>query len=63
MRQVRGKATAGKRRYESQNELLDKIDLTGLGEWSQSKQKEAWELKTEYTTIIAMRNMDLVKTS
>ena len=34
-------ATVEKRKYESQKELLDKIDLTGLGEWTQNKQKEA----------------------
>ena len=27
----KGKATTGKRKYESKIELLDKIDLTGLG--------------------------------
>ena len=32
----------GKRKYESQKELLDKIDLTGLGELSQNEHKEAW---------------------
>ena len=32
-----GKATTEKRKYENQKGLLDKIDLTGLGEWSQDK--------------------------
>ena len=41
------KATAEKKSAESQKELLDKIDLTGLGEWSHNKQKEVWELITE----------------
>ena len=55
-------ATVEKRKTESQKEL-DKIDLTGLGEWSQNEQKEAWELITEYTGIFAMSDMDLGKTS
>ena len=45
------------------NELLDKIDLTGLGEWSQNKQKVALELITEYASKFAMSNMDLGKIS
>ena len=56
-------ATAEKRKPESQKELLDKIDLTGLGEWSQNEQKETWELITEYAGIFAMSDMDLGKTS
>ena len=43
-------------------ELLDRNDLTGLGERIQSEQKEAWELITEYSSIFAMSNMDLGKT-
>ena len=31
----KGEATAQKRKYESQKELLDKTDLTGLRGWSQ----------------------------
>ena len=43
----KSEATTGKRKYESQKELLDKIDLAGLEKWSQNKQKVAWELITE----------------
>ena len=35
-------ATGEKRKSESPKELLDVIYLTGLGEWSQNEQKEAW---------------------
>ena len=42
----KGKVTAWKGKYESQKELLNKIDLTGLGDWNQNEQKEAWELIT-----------------
>ena len=52
-----GEATTGKGKYESQIELLDKIDSTGLWEWSQSEQKETWELITEYASIFAMSDM------
>ena len=34
----KGKANTGKRKYGNQKELLDKIDLTGLGDWSQNEQ-------------------------
>ena len=57
------KATIGRRKYESQKELKDKIDLTGWAEWSQNEQKEAWELITEYASIFAVSNMDLGRTS
>ena len=59
----KGEATAGKRKYESQKEILDKIDLTGLGERSQNEQKEVQELLTEYASIFATSDMDLGKTS
>ena len=52
-----------KRKTQSQEELLDKIDLTGLGKWSQNEHKEALELITEYAGIFAMSNMDLGRTS
>ena len=56
-------ATVEKRKTESQKELWDNIDLTGLGERSQNEQEEAWELITEYGDIFAMSNIDLGKTS
>ena len=59
----KGKATTGKRKYASLKELLDKVDLTQLGECSQNEQKEAWELITEYASTFAVSNMNLVKTS
>ena len=46
-------ATAEKRKSESQKELLDEIDSTGLEEWSQNKQKEDQEFITEYACIFA----------
>ena len=58
-----GKSTIQKRKYESHKELLDKIDLIGLRNWSHDKEKEARGLITEYTRIFAMTNMDLGKTS
>ena len=57
------KTTAETRKAESQKELLDKIDLMGLGEWSGNEQKEAQKLMTEYAGIFSMSNMDLGKTS
>ena len=33
---VKDESSAGKRKYKSQKELLDMIDLTRLGEWSQN---------------------------
>ena len=59
----KNEVTAGKRKYESQKELLDKGDLTGLGEWSQNEQKEACKLITEYACIFSKSCMDLGKTS
>ena len=50
----KGEFTTEKKKYESQKELLDKIDLTGLGEWSQNEQENAWELITENASIFAM---------
>ena len=41
---------------------MDKIDLIGLGEWSQNEQMEARELITEHPNIFAMSNIDLGKT-
>ena len=52
-----------KGRLKVKKELLDKIDLTGLGEWSKNEQKEAQELITEYAGIFAMSDIDLGKTS
>ena len=59
----KGKATGDKGKIESPKELLDKIDVTGLGEWGQNEQKEDQELITEYAGIFVMSNMDLGKTS
>ena len=59
----KGESTTRKRKYESQKELLDKINLTGLGEWSQNEQKEAWELITEYISKFDTSDMDLDKAS
>ena len=33
--------TVKKKKHEAQKEVLDKIDLTGLEEWSEFEQKEA----------------------
>ena len=57
------KSNGEKRETQSPKELLDKIDFTGLEEWSQNEQKEAQELITEYAGISAMSNTDLGKTS
>ena len=35
----KGKATTRKRKCENQKELLDKIDLIGLGDWSWNEKK------------------------
>ena len=59
----KGEATTWKRKDESPKELLDKIDLTGLRDWSQDEEKEAWQLIIEYASIFAMSDMDLGKTS
>ena len=59
----KGETTAWKRKDESQKELLDKIDLTGLRDLSQYEQKEAWKIITEYASIFAMSDMDLGMTS
>ena len=34
-----------------------------LVEWSQNEQKEAWELITEYASILAMSDMNMGETS
>ena len=47
----------------SQKELLEKIDLSGLWDWSLDDQKEAWELIVEYASIFTMQDVDLGKTS
>ena len=60
---AKNEATTEKRKAKSQKELFDKIYVTGLGEWSQNEQKEAWELIIEYTGIFSLRDMDLGKTS
>ena len=63
MIQIRVKPPLDKKKYESQKDLLEKIDLPGLEEWSQNEQKEALELLTEYASIYFMSNMNLDKTS
>ena len=42
---------------------MEKIDLTGLWDWSLDDQKEALEVIMEYASIFAMHDMDLGKTS
>ena len=42
---------------------MDKIDLTGLREWSENEQEEMQELTIECASIFAMSDMDLGKTS
>ena len=42
---------------------LDKIDGKGLWDWSSEDQNEVCDLIMEYTSIFAMHNMDLGKTS
>ena len=56
-------STIKKRKNESQEELLDEIDLAELEEWNGDEQKEAWKLITEYEGIFAMSDMDFGKTS
>ena len=51
--QVRMKPLQGMGKLEVRKKLLDKIDLTGLGEWSLNEQKEAWGLITEYAGMFA----------
>ena len=51
-------ATVEKRKTESQKELLDLIDLTGLGEWSQNEQNEVWEFTTGDAGIFAISNIE-----
>ena len=55
------KTTTQKRKSESQKELLDKIDLTGLRDWNLYEQKEAQELITEYASIFSISYIDLGK--
>ena len=52
MSEVSVKPPLKKRKGKSQKELLDKIDLTGLRDWSLDEQKEAQELITKYTSTI-----------
>ena len=59
----RSEATTKKGKGVSQKELLVKIDLTGLWDWSQDDEKEAWEHIAEYAKIFARNYMDLGKTS
>ena len=55
--------TTKKMKNKGQREVLGKIDLAGLEEWSGDEQKETWELLTEYTSIFAMSDVDLGRTS
>ena len=48
---------------EGQRELLDKIDLMGLWDWSIEDQKEVWDLILEYASMFAMHDVDLDKIS
>ena len=60
----KGKATTQKWEEESQKELLDKIDLTGLRNCSQDeKKRHIMELLTVYTSISSVSNIDLGKAS
>ena len=40
-------------------ELLDKINLLGLQDWSPEEQQEAKSLITEFACIFTMHDMDL----
>ena len=42
---------------------MDKIDLTGLGDWNLEDQEEGWDLLLEYVSIFAVHDMDLSKMS
>ena len=55
--------TTKQKQTEGQSELLDKIDLMGLWDWSSKDQTGTWDLILEYTSIFAMYNIDLGKTS
>ena len=46
---------------EVQRELLDKIDLTRLWDWSLEDQKEAWDPILKYASIFAMHDTYLGK--
>ena len=59
---MRRKPLWRKGKLKVKKELLDKIDLTGLGEWSHNEQRDSQEFITEYTGIYAMSDMDLDKT-
>ena len=54
--------TIKKKKNEGQKEVLDKIDLTGLEQWSGLKKKNAQELITKYVSIFTMSYMGLGKT-
>ena len=60
---IRGKVTNQQGQSEGKRELLEKIDLTGLQDWSFDYQKEARELIVEYASIFTMQDVDMGKTS
>ena len=49
--------------HEITVELLDKIDLPGMQDWSPEQQQQAKDLISEYACVSSMNGMDLGKTS
>ena len=63
MSQIRVKPLLKKWKVENQKELLDKINLTGLRDWSLDEQKSHGKPKTYYTSIFTMSDIHLGQTS
>ena len=48
---------------KKQNQLLDKIDLSGTTQWSQEQREQVRQLFIEFGSLFALESLDLGKTS
>ena len=45
------------------NDLLDKLDLTGMEDWTDENQERAKKIFSEFNDVFALNSMELGKTS
>ena len=50
-------------RVTESEDILQKIDLSGIDEWDPKMQQEVWDLIHEYACIFSQNDLDLGKTS
>ena len=48
---------------EKEKLLFEKIDLSGITNWEQEKQRQVWELFREYGQLLALDDLNLGHTS